>query len=39
MEVKPNFTVADEATVSKPPSVEFNTTTGNPPPAPAAAPK
>ncbi|MFI4902242.1 MAG: LemA family protein [Burkholderiales bacterium] len=39
MELKPNFTVADEATVSKPPNVEFNTSTGNPPataPAPAA---
>jgi LemA protein len=36
MELKPNFTVADEATVSKPPSVEFNTSTGNPPAPPPA---
>ena len=33
--VKPNFTVADEAAISKPPTVDFNTT---PAPAPEPAP-
>ena len=39
MGVKPNFTVADEAAVSRPPTVEFNPSTGtNAPAAPAVAP-
>lgn len=39
MDVKPNFTVADEAAVSRPPTVEFNqSTTGTPPPAAPAVP-
>ena len=39
MDVKPNFTVADEAAVSRPPTVEFNqSTTGTPPPAVPAPP-
>jgi LemA protein len=35
MDVKPNFTVADEGAVSRPPTVDFN----KPQPAPAPAPK
>ncbi len=38
MGVKPNFTVADEAAVSKPPTVEFNQSTGATPPAAPAVP-
>jgi LemA protein len=39
MDVKPNFTVADEAAVSRPPTVEFNqSTTGAPPPSAPAVP-
>ena len=39
MALKPNFTVADEAAVSRPPTVEFNTsTTGAQPPSAAPAP-
>ncbi len=39
MELKPNFTVADEAAVSRPPTVDFNRSTGQPAPAtPAQAP-
>jgi len=32
-EVKPNFTVANEAAVAAPPTVDFGTTTATPPPA------
>jgi len=38
MDVKPNFSVADEATVSTPPKVDFGKQPGapaTPPPAPA----
>jgi LemA protein len=38
MGIKPNFTVADEAAVSRPPTVEFNQSTGTPPPAVPAVP-
>jgi LemA protein len=39
MDVKPNFAVADEAAVSRPPTVEFNTSTGTQPPkAPVVPP-
>ncbi|MEO8847728.1 MAG: LemA family protein [Casimicrobiaceae bacterium] len=34
--IKPNFTVADEAAVSRPPTVEFNQSTGASPAVPAA---
>ena len=36
--VKPNFTVADEAAISKPPTVDFNTTPAPPPTVPEPAP-
>ena len=36
--VKPNFTVADEAAISKPPTVDFNTTPAPAPTVPAPAP-
>ena len=36
--VKPNFTVADEAAISKPPTVDFNTTPAPTPTVPAPAP-
>jgi len=36
--VKPNFTVADEAAISKPPTVDFNTTPAPAPTAPEPAP-
>ena len=36
--VKPNFTVADEAAISKPPTVDFNTTPTPPPTVPEPAP-
>jgi LemA protein len=35
---KPNFTVENEAVISKPPSVDFSKPTAAPPPAPASAP-
>jgi LemA protein len=36
--VKPNFTVADEASISKPPTVDFNTTPAPAPTVPERAP-
>ena len=36
--VKPNFTVADEAAISKPPTVDFNTTPAPAPTMPEPAP-
>jgi len=36
--VKPNFTVADEAAISKPPTVDFNTTPAPAPTVPEPAP-
>ena len=36
--VKPNFTVADEAAISKPPTVDFNTTSAPAPTVPEPAP-
>ena len=38
MDVKPNFTVENEAAISAPPKVDFNKAPA-PPPAPAPAPK
>ena len=38
MDVKPNFTVADEAAVSAPPKVDFGKQPGAPAPTPAPAP-
>jgi LemA protein len=39
MDVKPNFTVADEGAVSRPPTVDFGKPQPAPAPAPAPAPK
>ena len=37
-DVKPNFTVENEAAIAQPPTVDFNTTPAQPEPAPAAEP-
>jgi LemA protein len=39
MDVKPNFTVENEAAISAPPKVDFGKTPGAPAPAAAPAPK